>query len=163
LPLLVYGMGVGLATAQLTGVVLADVPVERGGQASGTASTMRQLGSALGIAILGAVLFSTLSTEMTSNLAREGFPQEVAAPIVEVTVQSAGAVLPQWSVNRETAAQGFAGREALTSASKKAAFAGAIFLLFGLIASLRLKNVVPEPVKASAEKTAPRKSRKKRK
>ncbi|WP_333926326.1 DHA2 family efflux MFS transporter permease subunit [Sphingomonas sp. LR61] len=32
--LFVYGFGVGLATAQLTGVVLQDVPVERSGEAS---------------------------------------------------------------------------------------------------------------------------------
>jgi hypothetical protein len=55
--LFVYGVGVGFATAQLTGVVLADVPVERSGQGSGTQSTARQVGSALGIAILGTVLF----------------------------------------------------------------------------------------------------------
>ena len=57
-PLFVYGLGVGLATAQLTGVVLADVPVANSGQASGTQSTSRQIGSAFGIAILGTVLFS---------------------------------------------------------------------------------------------------------
>src|SRR5690606_20191707 len=36
--LFVYGLGVGLATAQLTSVVLADVPVERSGQGSATQS-----------------------------------------------------------------------------------------------------------------------------
>ena len=54
-PLFVYGMGVGLATAQLTGVVLAGVPVGRAGRAPGTQSTARQIGSALGIAILGTI------------------------------------------------------------------------------------------------------------
>ena len=48
--LLVYGLGVGLATAQLTGVILVDVPVDKIGQASGSQSTVRQIGSALGIA-----------------------------------------------------------------------------------------------------------------
>ena len=33
--LFVYGFGVGLATAQLTGVVLVDVPVQRSGEGSG--------------------------------------------------------------------------------------------------------------------------------
>lgn len=54
--LLVYEIGVGFATAQLTGVVLADVSVERSGQGSGTQSTSRHVGSALGIASLGTVL-----------------------------------------------------------------------------------------------------------
>ena len=35
IPLFVYGAGVGLATAQLTGVALADVPVQNSGQGSG--------------------------------------------------------------------------------------------------------------------------------
>ncbi|MEQ1737006.1 MAG: DHA2 family efflux MFS transporter permease subunit, partial [Rhodoglobus sp.] len=48
--LFIYGFGVGLATAQLTGVVLKDVPLSQSGQGSGTQSTSRQIGSALGIA-----------------------------------------------------------------------------------------------------------------
>ena len=59
-PLFVYGIGVGLATAQLTSIVLSDIPPERSGLASGANSTMRQIGSALGIAILGTVLFTAL-------------------------------------------------------------------------------------------------------
>ena len=59
--LFVYGMGVGMATAQLTGVILTDVPVAASGQASGIQSTSRQVGSALGIAILGTILLTTLT------------------------------------------------------------------------------------------------------
>ncbi len=55
-PLFVYGIGVGLATAQLTNVALADIPRDESGVASGGTSTLRQVGSALGIAILGTVL-----------------------------------------------------------------------------------------------------------
>jgi EmrB/QacA subfamily drug resistance transporter len=57
-PLFVYGLGVGFATAQLTSVVLSDVPPEVSGLASGTNSMLRQIGSALGIAILGSALFA---------------------------------------------------------------------------------------------------------
>ena len=44
LPLVVYGLGVGFATAQLTNVVLVDVPDEKSGQASAMTSTFRQVG-----------------------------------------------------------------------------------------------------------------------
>ena len=60
IPLFVYGIGVGFATAQLTSIVLSDIPAERSGLASGANSTVRQVGSALGIAILGTVLFVSL-------------------------------------------------------------------------------------------------------
>ncbi len=60
--LFLYGAGVGLATAQLTSVILAEVPVEQSGQASGLQSTFRQLGSSLGVAILGALFFTLLGS-----------------------------------------------------------------------------------------------------
>ena len=56
LPLVVYGVGLGLASAQLTGTVLRDVPVDASGQGSATQSTVRQVGSALGTSFAGAAL-----------------------------------------------------------------------------------------------------------
>ncbi|MEZ5190878.1 MAG: MFS transporter [Schumannella sp.] len=91
--LAVYGFGVGLATAQLTSVVLADVPVERSGQASGTQSTARQIGSALGIAILGTILFSSLGTQLEQRLPDE-IPASVQTQIVDAAVDSAGSAIP---------------------------------------------------------------------
>jgi EmrB/QacA subfamily drug resistance transporter len=96
IPLFVYGVGVGLATAQLTSIVLSDIPPERSGLASGTNSTMRQIGSALGVAILGTVLFATLANQTKANL-------ETALPtmapvcqelIVTLVDESAGQILP---------------------------------------------------------------------
>ncbi|MFN8417742.1 MAG: MFS transporter [Anaerolineae bacterium] len=52
-----YGVGIGLAIAQLANIVLSDVPREKAGVASGANNTLRQLGAALGIAIIGAVMF----------------------------------------------------------------------------------------------------------
>lgn len=54
--LIVYGVGLGLASAQLTSTVLFEVPVEISGAGSATQSTIRQLGSALGAAVSGSVL-----------------------------------------------------------------------------------------------------------
>lgn len=54
--LAVYGVGLGLASAQLTSTVLRDVPEAESGQGSATQSTVRQVGSALGSAVAGAVL-----------------------------------------------------------------------------------------------------------
>ena len=93
LGLFVYGVGVGLATAQLTGVILVDVPVDRSGAGSGTQSTSRQVGSALGIAILGTVLFTTRGSQLDSRLDGE-LPDEARTEIVDVVVTSAGAAIP---------------------------------------------------------------------
>lgn len=112
-PLFVYGVGVGLATAQLTSIVLSDIPPERSGLASGTNSTMRQVGSALGVAILGTVLFVTLVGQTEANLA-SAVPdmaptcQRLLATLVD---ESAGQVLPALRDPAAAAAQGgdFAG------------------------------------------------------
>ena len=58
--LFLYGFGVGLATAQLTSVILADIPKERSGQGVRHTVDLASVGSALGIAILGATLASRL-------------------------------------------------------------------------------------------------------
>ncbi|NDJ75760.1 MAG: MFS transporter [Chloroflexi bacterium] len=55
----VYGLGLGLAIAQLTSLVLFDIPGPKAGVASGGNSTIRQVGAALGIAIIGTVLATT--------------------------------------------------------------------------------------------------------
>ncbi|MDH5242997.1 MAG: MFS transporter [Chloroflexota bacterium] len=78
IPLFVYGIGVGFATAQLTSIVLSDVPVERSGIASGANSTLRQVGSAFGIAILGTVLFSVLVNGSADRF--EGIPPPAGMP-----------------------------------------------------------------------------------
>ena len=51
-----YGLGIGFALAQLTNVVLSEIPPEGSGVASGANTTVRQVGSALGVAVIGTVL-----------------------------------------------------------------------------------------------------------
>jgi EmrB/QacA subfamily drug resistance transporter len=55
--LAVAGAGLGYLVVPLVNVVLAAVPVETAGGASGTFSTAQQVGGALGIAVIGTVFF----------------------------------------------------------------------------------------------------------
>ena len=52
--ILTYGIGIGFATAQLGNVTLAEIPPRLAGVASGVNNTVRQVGAALGIAVVGA-------------------------------------------------------------------------------------------------------------
>lgn len=52
---LVIGAGVGMVSPALVSVALAAVPPQQGGTAAGAVNTARQLGFALGIAVLGTV------------------------------------------------------------------------------------------------------------
>ena len=58
-PMVIAGAGLGLVVVPLTDVTLAAVPVNDAGSAAGTLSTFQQVGGAFGIAIVGAVFFSS--------------------------------------------------------------------------------------------------------
>ena len=135
--LFVYGFGVGLATAQLTGVVLKDVPVAASGQGSGTSSTARQIGSALGIAILGTILFTSAGTALDARLSN--LPDAVRTQVVNAVVDSAGAAIP--GLEKQDAAIAADARIAFSDATRFAAFSAAGFLVLGFLATLRLSGV----------------------
>ena len=137
--LFVYGMGVGLATAQLTGVVLADVPVAKSGQGSGTQSTTRQIGSAFGIAILGTVLFVSLGTDLDRRLETvPGLSTAQREQTVDAVRDSAGAVIPALAADPRTAAVAEAAKESFSHGTRNSAWAAAAFLMIGLLASTSL-------------------------
>ncbi|HAM13595.1 MAG TPA: MFS transporter, partial [Microbacterium sp.] len=135
---------VGLATAQLTGVILVDVPVERSGQGSGTQSTARQIGSALGIAILGTVLFTSTAGILASNLEDQGMASDQADQIVTAVVQSAGGAIAQLEQSPATSAAADAAKTAFSDGTRYAAFTAAGFLAIGLVATLALPSRRPE-------------------
>jgi len=60
--LAVAGAGLALLVIPLVNVVLAAVPAEVAGGASGLFSTMQQLGGAIGVAVLGTVFFDSLAS-----------------------------------------------------------------------------------------------------
>jgi hypothetical protein len=63
-----YGMGIGFAGAQLTNVVMSDIPPESSGSASGANTTVRQVGMALGVAVIGALLTTTTISHATKQV-----------------------------------------------------------------------------------------------
>jgi EmrB/QacA subfamily drug resistance transporter len=63
------GAGVGLVNPALASTAIGVVPPERSGMASGINSTFRQVGIATGIAILGAIFESSISTKLAPALA----------------------------------------------------------------------------------------------
>ncbi len=92
--LFVYGIGVGLASARLTSVILSEIPPAQSGQASGMQSTFRQVGSALGIAILGTVVSVVLDRQTMSQLARiPGFPLQARTALAATVRETGGQVL----------------------------------------------------------------------
>jgi EmrB/QacA subfamily drug resistance transporter len=66
--LIVTGVGIGLANPAIAHIALGVVPPERSGMASGISNTFRIGGLATGVAALGAVFQSRLSTSLHESL-----------------------------------------------------------------------------------------------
>ncbi len=71
--LLVCGVGMGLLMGQLTALTIAAVPPHRAGAASGALNTAVQLGSALGVALIGVVFYGSLDS---------GYPAALGASLI---------------------------------------------------------------------------------
>jgi EmrB/QacA subfamily drug resistance transporter len=144
IPLFVYGVGVGLATAQLTSVTLSDIPMQKSGLASGANSTMRQVGSALGIAILGTILIVSLGNGVRTKLADvPGLPPAAVEGLASAMESSAGQAL--------TGLRDEPGSEAIVplidaafeEAARLTGFSAFLFVLLGLGFSVLLPETRP--------------------
>lgn len=146
LPLVLYGLGLGLASAQLTGVVLQDIPLEESGQGSAAQSTARQIGSALGTAFSGAALSIALVKSLPPHLENAGLPDGVADQLADATRESAGTTI---SLIRDNAGPPLgdhtaAAMEALTQGFADGArwslLASTVFLALGFLGAARLRQ-----------------------
>ena len=72
-----YGAGIGFAGAQLTNVVLSEIPNESSGVASGANTTVRQVGSALGVAVIGSLLTAQTTSHAIRGIKAAALPAAV--------------------------------------------------------------------------------------
>ncbi|MFE9426906.1 MFS transporter [Kitasatospora sp. NPDC006697] len=92
--LLVLGLGMGLTFTPVSIAVLRRVEPQQAGMASATINTLRELGGVVGVAALGAVLSSRMTTVLTGGLDRLGGTPRQAAEISRAFTGGAGAALP---------------------------------------------------------------------
>jgi EmrB/QacA subfamily drug resistance transporter len=68
LALALAGAGIGITVVPVTSAVLDAVPPERSGMAASAANTSREIGAVAGASILGAIVFSQLSSTLNSHI-----------------------------------------------------------------------------------------------
>ena len=137
--------GVGMATAQLTNVILVDVPVAQSGQASGLQSTVRQLGAALGVAVLGTLLVSTLGAATADNLSSvPGLNDPAQKQVVSIVKGSAGAAIPE--IGRMPGGQPAqaAAESAMVTAVRITTLSAAGIIFLGLLVTIALPPMKPQ-------------------
>jgi len=146
-PLVIYGLGLGLASAQLTGTVLRDVPVQISGQGSATQSTVRQIGTALGTAFAGAALSISLALTLPPALADAGITGAAATQLADATRTSAGTLIPQLRgegaasvLGPQTAAAVEALAKGFADATRWSLLVASGFLLLGLVGAAQLRR-----------------------
>jgi hypothetical protein len=134
---IVAGAGVGLVNPALASTAIGVVPPERSGMASGINSTFRQVGVATGIAVLGSIFQSQLTSALAPRLAGTpvaGQLHSVAHAIAGGAAQSVLARVPHALHARADVAV----RGAFASSLNDILLVGALIAFVGALLSLWL-------------------------
>src|SRR6266702_1334918 len=151
--LVIYGAGVGLAISQLTSTVLQSIPWQKAGVGSGANNTVRQIGSAFGIAVIGAVLVAQISAVGVADLAvsTANFSIQQRAVLVAAFNSGLSGGIDQSfiaSFGRNAPVVLSILYDAITQGTRWAAFTAGIFVSLGAISSL----LIPNPKSAQTAK-----------
>jgi EmrB/QacA subfamily drug resistance transporter len=102
--MIVFGLGVGFASSQLTNVILSDIDADKAGVASGANTTVRQVGIALGIATFASFIGAATRTSGTPAAVANGArPAMVFAAAVVAFGGSLSFLIPRVTVARNSA------------------------------------------------------------
>jgi EmrB/QacA subfamily drug resistance transporter len=82
LGLALAGIGIGITVVPITTAVLGSVPPERSGMAASAANTSREIGAVTGVAVLGAIVFAQLSSQLPAKIEQLNIPAAYKAGIL---------------------------------------------------------------------------------
>jgi fucose permease len=147
--ILLMGTGMGISNAPATESIMGALPREKAGVGSAVNDTTRELGGALGVAIVGSVLSSLYGGRLV-----DGLGGRVPEPALDAAKGSVGAAA---EVARSVGGDGGASvlataQEAFIHAMTRASFVTAAFALAGALVTLRwLPARAHAPAQAPAE------------
>jgi EmrB/QacA subfamily drug resistance transporter len=78
LALVVAGIGFGVAVVPITTVALSALPSKHSGMAASATTTTREVGTVLGVAVLGSLFNNRLTTFLTERLIQQKIPKEMS-------------------------------------------------------------------------------------
>jgi EmrB/QacA subfamily drug resistance transporter len=132
----IVSLGIGLTMAPATNSVMGSVPVDQSGIGSAMNNTMRQIGGALGVAVLGTILNSTYINQINATAWPPQLPPQ-ALNAIRDSIQGANIVAqnPQLPVQLSRMITDTS-RQAFTSGSKDALIVAAIIMAVSAIVTL---------------------------
>jgi EmrB/QacA subfamily drug resistance transporter len=99
--LVVGGFGMAIVMAPTTAAAMGSVPVDKAGVGSAVINSMRQVGGSLGIAIMGALVATTVSVAPFNPLyATQFVPGYHRALEVGAGILLAGAIVAAWTIRK---------------------------------------------------------------
>ena len=127
-------------------MILSDIPADKAGVASGTNSTVRQVGAALGVAVVGSV-FASLTVQRTIEAVRASrLPAALRdTAVAGVHAQGAGFPVPSGTPAADAATLSHALASGITDAIQPALLLAAAFVAVGAVLSLLLPKTPPVP------------------
>jgi EmrB/QacA subfamily drug resistance transporter len=128
------GIGLGITSTGLVSAGLAAVEPARAGMAAGIVSTLRQIGTATGVAVLGALYASRITTSTLQALAGLPIPRSAVHRLAGAVASGAGARVAASVPPAARAAVTHAARAGTASGLNDVLMAAAAFAALGAIA-----------------------------
>jgi EmrB/QacA subfamily drug resistance transporter len=145
LALVVTAAGMGMVTAPSTGAIVTSLPLPKAGVGSAVNDTTRELGGALGVAVVGSVLASLYRGDIASRIV--GFPAAASAATKSLSgALQASATLPPPARQALAAAA----RQSYAHAFDLTIMVTAVVALLAAVLVSWLLRPIPEPVAAGA-------------
>ena len=144
--LLLFGLGAGLAMPAATDLIMSTLPRTRAGVGSAVNDTVRELGGALGVAVIGSVAASTYSSNLDGQLdGIASLPDDVRS----VVTDNVGAALEASQHFGANGAQiATAARDAFVSSMSGSLWVGVgLAALAAVVAHVHLPRQVTAPAK----------------
>ncbi|HEY3674232.1 MAG TPA: DHA2 family efflux MFS transporter permease subunit [Acidimicrobiia bacterium] len=131
--MVLMGAGMGLSVAPATESIMGALPLHQAGVGSAVNDTSREVGGALGVAIVGSMLSSLYSSNLNAKL-----PANVPSQVRDAADQSVGAALQvSAQLGKAGAPLADAARESFVYAMSRASLVTAAVALFGALMAWR--------------------------
>jgi AcrR family transcriptional regulator len=151
LTLVLVGFGMGFAMAPATDSIMGSLPPARAGVGSAVNDTTREIGGALGIAILGSITAASYAAEITGNsnfaLLQKASPE--AAKAVKDSVGGAAAVAHQAPAQFAAAITKVANQAFVDALDKTVLVGAGVAVLGAIVALIWLPARAPSTVPAA--------------
>jgi len=151
IPFIFIGTGMGLVLAHVTNLTMSSVKPELGGEASGLTNTMKQLFASLGVALIGAILISSVFSSFESQVRdSDEFTDEEKEFLVEYGIEyikkiHSGEIEPPDNMEPEKLhALIDIINETTVDSMRTSIFSMLIFMVIGVIASFFLPRKIHE-------------------